>query len=1328
MNFRILLFSIFLLSSVLNAQEPYRNLIISEARMSGQESNHVELTNMGDEPVNLGEFKFGLMRPWIPEPVLDVWNDPWIPEGNRMFMLPDVVLQPGESFVITSAYDFGPTQYNNKVDGFEGSQRLKQIDIYDLADYLIHIKEPKSEIYINVTDSVTTSERFGDNYQWVWETWSGRGCFYIEHHFAEGDSAVVDQVGGVFDDNGKNFSNNGYDVAGVTQATGNSLLVRKYNVKTGNLDFANSRGVGLEDSEWLPVQRPDGYNSWRDLWWTVGNHGNYVLDENTLVSNVIDVDFTNKTLTVPWGVRRLDDIMRHMVKKPGIAWNYNLNPMREDSLYYSARTGDQLTVYVLGNELQTATFDILVADPTTDANLVVPKARVNIGSVREGGPIRTNTQAGIDGIDWPRVTIHDNGLDTITGTWHGIPFAMRTDTLLKYLEKPANSSWEFVFADGYERPDLKNGDKLKIIAQNGAEKEYYIQVRPYGPSHNADLAAITWPDIPDFYRGIFGWIGDTIPNFNSTTYNYRVQVPLDVDGIPALVAKPSNLNAKVDVKGATSLSGTIEDRTVSFVVIAEDDSVTNTYNIEFVKDKDPQKLQPYHAEPFISEYVFWEQWSNVFAEICNPGNQPLDLSNYMIAMQWNTNPAGVIESRMGTDYETWLYRYDKYVPGYKWVDQDQWAITPGILERDLSTNAIVYPGDVFCLGSIHQDVQTQPAWMPDFKWWVPEQLDIQFNNFTRLETYSNPWNEPIHQYGSPIRNPLNGSLYLFKILNDSIQRGLKPANDPADFELLETWSMADGSNWIIGGKEVEMVTNWIRKPEIYKGNPEFEGSFGTNWDDSEWRMTNWAYWQARNVGWPLEILNVASDIGQHFMDEPTHYKSTVTSVVYKVSEGYSMEEEIRGMTTGTTVGTFLSNLNKANENQTLTVKSGDTELGMDDILSMDDVLVVLSADSTNTTQYLLDVSEEGLSSNALLTSTLYEIEVTDEPMKSAIDENTGSGYIAGFEYGTQLRTVLNNVTVPPGASLSIINGEEAYVPLKMLNFDTAYVNVTVNPDTYFNVIAENGITTINYQLQPRASENDAFILSDIYTVMQAQNLVNFVPRGTNVQTLLSNIVPSLGATVKIVDKIGLERTEGSIYEDDKVVVTSPNGSVTRVYHLSMLRTQYILETTYLAYVLSDVYLVDQVNYEITGPSGATLLTEFYARITPSMGATAVVVDANGNEKTSGDLDDGDMLKVTSADGKIVVMYELKLDLTSVELSGVSQIKIYPNPTDGRLNVSGLEQGNRIQVFNANGAMVRDMKVQSSLEVLSLEDQPAGMFLIIISNDNKMLGRYKAIKK
>jgi hypothetical protein len=170
---------------------------------------------------------------------------------------------------------------------------------------------------------------------------------------------------------------------------------------------------------------------------------------------------------------------------------------------------------------------------------------------------------------------------------------------------------------------------------------------------------------------------------------------MDVDGIPALIAKPQNLNATVEVQRATSLSGSVEDRTVSFIVTAEDDSVTNTYNVELIKEKDPSKLQPYFAEPFLSEYIFWDQWSNSFGEIANPGNQPLDLSDYMIAMQWNTDPSSVIQSRMGED--EWMDRYDKYVPGYKWVGESQWAVTPGILEQDLSVNPIVQPGDVFAL-------------------------------------------------------------------------------------------------------------------------------------------------------------------------------------------------------------------------------------------------------------------------------------------------------------------------------------------------------------------------------------------------------------------------------------------------------------------------------------------------------------------------------------------------------------------------------------------------------------------------------------------------------
>ena len=1288
--------------------------------------NYLELTNMGDQDVNLKDFKLGSVRPWS-APIEDL-NDPWVADADRFFMLPDRILQPGESWVITTAYDFGPAMYQRKIDGFESNQRPKQIEMYELADFLVHVREPKSSEYPWVKDSLTTSAEYGDNYYWLFEAWNGRECFYIEHHFLPGDSAVVDQVGGVFDNNGVNFDSS-YDVAGVSGATGNSILVRKYSIKSGNLDFANARGVGNEDSEWMPITRPSGYDSWRTTWWTVGNHGAYVLDENTLESDVIDVDFSGKKLTIPWGVGRLDDVMNYFTKKPGIAWNYHLNAERADSLYRSVRTGDKLTIYVTGNTLQTATFDIVVSEPTADANTVVPIAHVDIASAYRGGPIITNTQSGILG--WPRVTKHSHGTDTITGTWHGLPYALRTDSLLKYLEKPSIASWEFVWVDGNARLDLKDGDKLKVIAQNGSVKEYYLQVQPYAPSHNAYLSSITWPDIPNQhkpYYSILGWKGDTIAGFNATTFNYKMPVPADFDGIPALIAKTQQLNATVEVKKAVSLAGNIQDRTISFIVTAEDDSVKATYNIELVKEKDLANVQPYQAEPFLSEYIYWDQWSNSFAEIANPGNQPLDLSNYMIAMGGTTNPSDIITWYMGED--EWLNRYRKYVPGYKWVDQAQWTVTPGILVQDLSVNSIIQPGDVFCLGAIATDAFIWQSWMPDYVWPVPGNLDVQFLNTTGRNTYTNPWGEDVDGNGTPIRHWQGNSMYIFKILNDSIKLGLKPANDPNDFELIETWSMEDGSNWVVGGVPADMITSWRRKPEIYQANAGFgqAGSFGTNPDDSEWTMENEAYWAARNVGWPQQLLYIGHDLGQHYLYEPTHYKSTVTSVVYKVSEGYSMDEEIRGITTGTTVGTFLANVNKADENQTLTVKSGDNVLGVDDLVNMNDILIVLSADSVNTSGYRLDVNDEGLSSDAVLTSSLYNIEIISNPKSATEDETAGSGVISGFEYGTQLRTILNNITVPMGASLNVIDGKGAYVSLTKLNFDTAYVNVTVNTDTYFEVTAENGITQIVYQLQPNASEDHAFILSDVYNVVQMQNLVEFVPGGTTVSTFLGNIVPASGASVKLVDKMGHERTEGAIVRDDKVVVTSANSQVTRVYHLSMLRTQYIHSTTYLAYILSDVYVVDQLEYVVSGPNTSTSVNDFYSGITPSMGATAVVVDANGNAKTTGNLATGDLIKVTSADGKMVVMYTLNVNAVSAQLPLTKQIEIYPNPTNGRLNVRGVEAGNRIQVYNSNGAVVRDMKVRSNVEVLSIDDQPAGMYLIVISNENKLLGRYKAVKK
>ncbi len=1320
-----LLFFALVLSGGIFAQETIKSLVITEARLNNPIDTYIEITNLDNVAVNLKDFKLGNMWPWS-QPISNVFKDPWVSGKYRNFMLPDFVLEPGKSFIVTLAYDFGPEQYAKKTPGFENDQQKPhKTQLYALANLLIHAREPKSD----ATDSITRNAA-GDDIWWTLENFEGRSCIYIEQHLSNGDSVVIDQVGGVFDNAGINRIIGSYDVAGVPGATGNSILVRKFSVKQGNLDFASARGVGEHDSEWIPIQFPAGWSGgYRDVFWTVGNHGDYKLNDNTLESDIANVDFDEKTIIVPWGTRRGDGVIHLMKKKPGVAWFYNLNSNYVDSLTFAARNGDKLTVIVCGNEGYRADFEIIVSEPTSTANIVVPVTTLNYPATAEQF-WRNHNQEGI--LDWPRVTEHTSGPDTITGNWYGLPYATRVDTLLKHLEKPDKARWEIVPVDGVERPDLKHGDKLKVTAQNGSVKEYFIELQPLQKSHNAYLASITWPDIPTQLKDIFGWVGDTIPGFNSTSYHYRITVPVDVPGIPALVAKTADLNATVKVKRATSLYGTTNARTISFEVTAEDDSIKNVYTVELVKEKDPVKVQPFFAKPFLSEFVFWDQWSNSFGEIANPGNQPLDLSNYMIAMAWNTNPAEVIQSRMLTTQ--WLDRYDKYVPGYKWIKEAQWAVTPGILELDLNVTAIVMPGDVFCFGHIINDSQTNPPWLPDYRWPVPAQLDIQFNmdsaNYNKRDFpngYLNPWGERISSNGSPIRKWSNSSWYMFKILNDSIQRGLKPANNPNDFELIETWSMSSTTDWIVGGKKANMITNWIRKPQIYKGNTGFEtnGSFGHDPETSEWIYTDQPYWQQRNVGWPLEILNIGNDIGQHFMYEPTHYKSTVTSVVYKVSEGYGLSENIKGMKTGTTVSNFLEGIIKADDKQTLKVMRAETgELTTDAVLMKNDTLVVLSSDSTNSTKYILNVSDEGLSSNAVITSSRYTVTV-EQKSKIAGNENTGVGNVKGFDYGTALRTILANIKVPDGACLAAINKNGEYVPLKILNFDTSYVNVTVNDNIYLSVVAENGITEIEYQLIPSVSENDAFLLSDVYNVVQKELLIEFVPRGTRVGSFLSNLVPSAGASLKVMNKIGQERLDGDVADDDKVVVTSKNGSTSKTYYIAKLATAANPEPTYMAYILSNVFAVDQVVYKISGVAGKETVSAFISKVTAAAGASVVVVDKNNNVKTTGDVDGGDKVMVTSADGKMKVFYTFG-PLTSAGNIEANHIELYPNPTSNDINVCGVKTGYRIQVYNSAGLAIRDICVQHSPERISLNNQPAGMYFIVVSDNNTMLGRYKVL--
>jgi hypothetical protein len=325
MRTKILLFVLLTSVSMAQAQDTIRSLIISEACLRNNRWAYAEITNMGNDDVQLANFTFGRIDPW--EAVVNLTGEGWVPRHpNHAFRLPERILAPGESFLIASVFDYSLELHAKGIDtpGSGSAEVLHNKEIAAMADMQIHQPEGGENSTL-ATDSVSPMQTM--------TVWWARDTWYIQQHFPNGDSLVVDQVNGVFDDiDGLNtkFSNAntaGYDVAGIPRASFTAYLIRRFNVKQGNLDFANARGVGIGDSEWIPI--PIEYTT--DVWttgfraaqWTVGNHVNAQLNENTLESDVVDVDFANKTLTIPWGIRRNDDIMNYFVRKPGIGWNYH---------------------------------------------------------------------------------------------------------------------------------------------------------------------------------------------------------------------------------------------------------------------------------------------------------------------------------------------------------------------------------------------------------------------------------------------------------------------------------------------------------------------------------------------------------------------------------------------------------------------------------------------------------------------------------------------------------------------------------------------------------------------------------------------------------------------------------------------------------------------------------------------------------------------------------------------------------------------------------------------------------------------------------------------
>jgi hypothetical protein len=276
------------------------------------------------------------------------------------------------------------------------------------------------------------------------------------------------------------------------------------------------------------------------------------------------------------------------------------------------------------------------------------------------------------------------------------------------------------------------------------------------------------------------------------------------------------------------------------------------------------------------------------------------------------------------------------------------------------------------------------------------------------------------------------------------------------------------------------------------------------------------------------------------------------------------------------------------------------------------------------------------------------------------------------------------------------------------------MTVKASENISLEVTSENSENTITYELAiAEFTDNVAYLTSNIYDVDQEVQLLSLIPLGVRVPVLLSNLQVNKGATVIVVDKVGSERTAGNVAVDDNILVTSPDGTVTKVYWLSFMGQR---QGT-LAYVTSDVLVVDQQQLTISGIPKNTSLNIFQGLVTPAPFATLNVYNAEGTLVTSGNIGEGFTLQVTSGDYTKTVAYDLSL-LVTVPNTEIELVKIYPNPATDQITIEGLRENCTVTITSILGNKVKIIDSKNIRNAtISVEDLPAGIYLIQITAED-----------
>ncbi len=1133
-------------------------LIISEVRPEAEAQAYVELTNVGSTTLDLSEFMiysgWGNTRVTTYTDSLLVWsgstNTAIQSHLGRVYLKGE--LAPGESFVVSTAWDHN--------DSYGRNIPNQNTAVAALSDQLVHKKEsnnlngwidmPEWQCY--PFDSISpivysATDRYPQLMGNGSASYGYSSAFYLLSWRFEVDSAVYDST---YIDNFNFFYANASNPNSTQKGTGvktsiagvsagehrDYVMVRKTSVTEGNMNWDQSRGVDAATSEWLVLPEP---SSKQFAFTTVGSHGDAAMDIVSKFPSIVEVDNANKTLTVPSNIYRYDSLSYYIDLDPGMAWSYKLNDSFEDTAKFTVCDGDTVTFYAVGDAVVSESYHIKVkaTDPSL-AQVFPTRKRLQIYDEEADTLISEYWSSGaVYGVT------ENYEVDSITG----IAFDTRVDSIFKYLLKPEGSKLELITHDNSDRVDVQAGDVLRVTSSDESNyKDYALSVNDYSPSSDARLRVVTWPDInPLFYPR---WtMSDTLVEFTANKTVYNIELFPGATEVPAFQFKPYNVKSTITVDRAKNLKGSIDERTTTVSVMAQDDSTAMVYKFVFER-LSPEGSQPYIAEPFFSEFI-WQQGTQGWAiEIYNPGTEALDLSQYAILKNEPGDKTwqGIIQSMPPTwNASRGLRIYENfYVPARRWKNdgsETEWKATPtvdnptlgsGFLRSDNETDAIVKAKDVWVAS-----VGTKTGHMG-----VLSPADFVFTGITNGS--SNPlwdkyaWSDSTFLYlqANPAWNDAHGNYYLVKIKNDSILDGTMHVNTNVydNYELIDMVVFKGDSvagKWT-RDKSDNRHKDWFcrRKASSYYPIKEARGGAKETAETSDWiaYSSKWPDWSELPSGTTLY-----QDLGQHITDPITGYLSTITSSTFNIDLGYEGDDlKITGDVTAYTPTTILDVINKATPNQALVFTRGGSAVAADAKLAGGDVLTVTSDDGLNSTTY-----------------TLVDRPLNDD---TSLTANAGSGLtvtgtvVSGVDLTSTVKELVAKVSVNPLSVLEIEDANGALLPKTVHNLDTLVYDQVVSSNVKLAVRAENGDKVV-YSLDFGLTNSDAYLFSTIYPIDQDKKMLGLYPIGLTPKSIREYVFANEGATYRILDKKGFVREIGNIQIDDVIEVTSQDGSTVVTY-------------------------------------------------------------------------------------------------------------------------------------------------------------------------------------